>query len=158
LPPDADVHWHQEGFLHREHPAERPAVFQTAPTGLKAAFAPDAPRTCLVTSIVATAAWHHDGTTNRSSAIRFAPGSLQVQNWFTPFNWPDPLTEYRLERERRDFDPEHQSDVRGRKVRRHLSANRDHPGKLEGTNGEPCKNSRLRWLRIDCAQTLGTAF
>jgi archaellum component FlaF (FlaF/FlaG flagellin family) len=165
--PDADPHWHQEGFVQAFNASNlqtRLAVFQTTPTGDKGGIW-QAGRGVAADALgiyIATAAGTYDGTTNfGSSAIRFAPGSLQVQDWFTPYNWPDLLAgNIDLSANGVTLIPNTSLMFAGGKSGIVYLLKRDHPGRLEHTDGEAVHSfpASVGCGMTDCAQTLGTAF
>ena len=165
--PDSVYH-HQEGFLQSFNATNlqsRLGIFQTTPTGDKGGIwqaGRGVTADALGNIYIATAAGTYDGTTNfGSSAMRFAPGNLQVQDWFTPNNWQYLLdNNIDLSANGVTLIPNTNLMFAGGKSGVIYLLNRDNPGRLEGTNGTAVQSFLASGGcgLTDCAQTLGTAF
>lgn len=168
VPDPKDQHWSQEGFVQSfdaRDLSKRLAVFQSTPTGRKGGIwqagrgiASDEAGNIYI----ATAGGMYDGVTNfGSSALKFAPRTLKLVDWFTPKNHEFLfLQNIDLSAGGVTLIPNSKLMFAGGKEGVIFLLNRESMGKLEGESGEPVQRFRATsgCAPKDCAQTLGTAF
>jgi hypothetical protein len=165
--PDSVYH-HQEGFLQSFNATNlqsRLGIFQTTQTGDKDGVwqaGRGVTADALGNIYIATAAGTYDGITNfGSSAMRFAPGNLQVQDWFTPNNWQYLLdNNIDLSANGVTLIPNTNWMLAGGKSGIVYLLDRSSLGRLEGFDGAPVQSFQASngCGLTDCGQTLGTAF
>ena len=168
VPDPKDQHWSQEGFVQSFNArdlTQRLGVFQSTPTGRKGGIwqagrgiAADARGNIFV----ATAGGSYDGVTNfGSSALKFAPGTLKLVDWFTPKDHEFLfLQNIDLSAGGVTLIPNSPLMFAGGKEGVIFLINRENMGKLEDEKGVPVQRFKATngCGRKDCAQTLGTAF
>ncbi len=168
VPDPKDQHWSQEGFVQSFNArdlTQRLGVFQSTPTGRKGGIwqagrgiAADARGNIFV----ATAGGSYDGVTNfGSSALKFAPGTLKLVDWFTPKDHEFLFFQnIDLSAGGVTLIPNSPLMFAGGKEGVIFLINRENMGKLEDEKGVPVQRFKATngCGRKDCAQTLGTAF
>jgi len=166
--PGGDPHWTQEGFLQTFDASDlqrRLAIFQTTPTGLKGGLWQAGRGVAADTDgniYVASAAGTYDGAVNfGSSAMKFAPHSLQLLDWFTPSTWQY-LLDHNLDLSANGITviPNTNLLFAGGKTGIVYLLDRSNLGKLEGSQAGSVQSfqASMGCGLTDCAQTLGTAF
>jgi hypothetical protein len=166
--PDADPHWSQEGFLQAfdaRNLQSRLAIFQATPNGKKGGFWQAGRGVAADTAgniYLASAAGTYDGAANfGSSVLKFIPRSLQLLDWFTPFNWQY-LLDHNIDLSANGVTviPNSHFLFAGGKSGIVYLLDSSNLGKLEGSRVGPVQSFRASagCGLTDCAQTLGTAF
>jgi hypothetical protein len=168
VPDPNDQHWSQEGFVQTFNARDlrqRLAVFQTTPTGRKGGIWQGGRGIASNghdSVYISTAGGFYDGVTNfGSSILKFAAGSLKLQDWFTPNDHEFLfLQNIDLSAGGITLIPNSHLMFAGGKEGVIFLLNQDNMGKLEGATGGPVQRFKATngCGQKDCAQTLGTAF
>jgi hypothetical protein len=167
VPPGADPHWAQEGFVQSFRArdlSQRLGVFQSTPNGEKGGVWQGARgiATDGTNIYIATAGGTYDGLTDYgTSVVKLSARRLKVLDWFTPHNHRELfLKNIDLSAGGVTLIPNSRFLFAGGKEGVIYLIDRNKLGRLEGSSGTPLQRFKASegCGLTDCAQTLATAF